>query len=174
MIGLLPRRLFASAVLALAPWLVGTGCGGSAPSPTGPQAEVFFEFDTAAVNEGIPTQVKIVANTAYEFHSFDIDIKVPHQNALLHSVLPSAPFDDNGILFVTPSYNIWAGEIHRIVDFRHGSSSATGLVELAEFTMIPHTGTASAVLEFTKVKIADASGEEFTVTPQNRNFTILE
>lgn len=175
MTGLLRRRIFVGAVLALAPWLMGHGCGGSAPSPsTEPHAGVFFDFDASAVNEGVPTQVKIVASTEYEFHSFEIDIKVPYQNALLHSVLPSAPFDDNGMLFVNPTYNIWTGEIKRIVDFRHGSSSATGLVEIAEFTMIPHTGTSSAVLEFTKVKIADANGEEFAVTPQNQNFTIFE
>ena len=116
----------------LAVLLLALGCLLGAPCHGGEQKTwVALMADAETVGTFSPLVVHILVSSPTPIQAFELGLRWDPSMIYAMNVAPHPEFDDDGVLFTNPLWDLVAGRLDRIVDLRHGGEGAQGTFRVA-------------------------------------------
>jgi len=149
----------------LAVLLLALGCLLGAPCDGGEQKTwVALVTDAETVGTFSPLVVHILVSSPTPIQAFELGLRWDPSKIHAMNVAPHPEFDDDGVLFTNPRWDVPAGRLDRIVDLRHGGEGAQGTFRVATVQFLALGSPGSTSIQPTSRGLADGNGNETPVS----------
>jgi hypothetical protein len=147
---------------------LGAPCGGGA----GGKVWVVLLPDANQVEPWSLVTVEVWVTSPVPVQAFDLALQWDPEMIQAFMADPHPDFDDDGVLFTSPQFDLTAGTLERVVDLRHGGEGVQGSFRIATLYFYTMANPGTATIQVTGSGVASGDGNEPPATALPLTITI--